>query len=217
MTWDGEAVKRRYDTTRRREAAGRTRRAVIDAATELFLEQGYAVTTMAAIARRAGVNTDTVYASVGAKPALFRLLVETALSGRDHAVPAEERDYVRAMRAEPDPAGKLAIYAGAMTRIHARLAPLFAVLQTAAPSAPELGDLWREIAERRAANMRLLAADLSATGRLRVDVDEAADVIWATNSPEFYLLLVRDRGWAPERYERWLAGSWTRLLLHAEP
>jgi hypothetical protein len=61
--------------------------------------------------------------------------------------------------------------------------------------------------------MRLLAADLAAAGRLRVPVDEAAEVIWATNAPELYLLLVDQRGWPPERYERWLADTWVRLLL----
>ncbi|MEV4183513.1 helix-turn-helix domain-containing protein [Streptosporangium canum] len=213
MTADDKRVKRRYDTSLRHATAGRTRQAILDAATALFLERGYATTTMAAIARSAGVNTDTVYASVGAKPALFRLLVEAAISGEDHAVPAPERDYVRDIRAQPDAARKLAVYAAAMSRIHARLGPLFGVLQAAAPASPELAELWHEIAERRAANMRLLATDLAATGRLRVEVEEAADVIWATNSPELYLLLVRDRRWTRERYERWLADSWCRLLL----
>jgi len=213
MTPDEERVKRRYDSSRRRASAGRTRRATLDAATALFLDQGYAATTMSAIAEHAGVHPDTVYTSVGAKPALFRLLVETALSGQDHAVPATERDYVREMRAEPDAARKLTGYAAAVSRIHARLGPLFGVLRAAAPAAPELAELWHEIAERRAANMRLLAADLAATGRLRVGAREAADVIWATNSPELYLLLVHDRGWPIEQYERWLADSWCRLLL----
>ena len=63
--------------------------------------------------------------------------------------------------------------------------------------------------------MRLFAADLDGTKQLRADVtvDEAADVIWATNAPEFYLLLVGDRGWSPERFEAWLAAAWARLLL----
>ena len=122
-------------------------------------------------------------------------------------MPATNRDYVRDMQAEPDAVNKLAIYAAAISQIHVRLGPLFGVLQTAAPSSPELAALWRLIAERRAANMRLLAADLATTGRLRSTVQEAADVIWATNSPEFYLLLVRDRQWTHEHYEQWLADS----------
>jgi hypothetical protein len=61
--------------------------------------------------------------------------------------------------------------------------------------------------------MRLLAVNLAESGGLRVEVEEAADVIWATNSPELYLLLVRDRGWELSRYRSWLAETWKRLLL----
>src|SRR5260370_685519 len=83
----------------------------------------------------------------------------------------------------------------------------------AAPAAPELAALGREISGRGAANMRRLAQDLAATGRLRPDLslDEVADVIWATNAVEFYTLLVLERGWTPERFGRWLAGAWRRL------
>ena len=99
-------VKRRaYDSSSRKEAAKATRQSIFDAARRLFLERGYAGTTMPAIAQAAGVALDTVYATVGKKPTLFRLLIETAISGRDEAVPAEERDYVRAIRAEPDAPG----------------------------------------------------------------------------------------------------------------
>src|SRR5215469_11240289 len=92
-------VKRRYDAPRRRRAAARTRAAILDAARELFTERGYTATPMTAIADRAGVALDTVYASVGRKPELARLLIETAISGTDHAVPAEQRDYVKAVQA----------------------------------------------------------------------------------------------------------------------
>jgi AcrR family transcriptional regulator len=207
--------RRAYNSSLRREAAQATRRSIIDSAKRLFLERGYAGTTMPAIADAAGIALDTVYATVGKKPALFRLLVEAAISGRDEAVPAEERDYVRAIRAEPDAARKLQIYAAALRSIQPRLAPLFQVLQAAASQDPDLKALWKEISQRRATNMRLLAQDLSTTGRLRVglSVSTVADVIWSMNSPEFYLLLVEQRGWSPEAFERWLAQAWIRLLL----
>jgi hypothetical protein len=89
------------------------------------------------------------------------------------------------------------------------------VLHAAAPADPELAAVWSEIAERRARNMRLFASEVAATGSLREDVsiEEAADVIWATNSPELYVLLVQERGWDPDQYARWLADAWRRLLL----
>ncbi|MDQ6920194.1 MAG: TetR/AcrR family transcriptional regulator [Candidatus Dormibacteraeota bacterium] len=209
------AVKRprQYDASRRRAAAAATRHSILVAAREEFLERGYGAATMPAIAARAGVALDTVYASVGRKPSLFRELIETAISGQDEAVPAEQREYVRAIQAEPEAARKLEIYAGAVTEMQTRLAPLVALVRDAAAADQELASLWKEIADRRAANMRHLAADLAANGCLGVGIEEAADVIWATNSPEFFLLMVRDRGWEPKRFQQWLATTWKKLLL----
>src|SRR5690349_10311475 len=124
--------KRRYDSTVRTEAAKATRQKIIDSARRLFTEKGYVATTMPDIAQAAGTALDTVYATVGKKPALFRLLIEMAISGSDKPVPAEERDYVRAIRAEPDAPRKLRLYATAMIKIQPRLAPLIRVLQGAA-------------------------------------------------------------------------------------
>jgi len=66
--------------------------------------------------------------------------------------------------------------------------------------------------------MRLLAAELIATGQLRsgLDLAEIADTLWVTNSPEVFLQFTRDRGWTQAHYERWLLDCWQRLLL-AEP
>jgi AcrR family transcriptional regulator len=213
MTPMPSPVKRRYDSTRRREAAARTRTAILDAARALFAERGYTATPMTAIADRAGVALDTVYAAVGRKPELARLLVETAITGSDHAVPAEQRDYVRAIQAAPDAESKIALYAAAITEIAPRMALVRSIVQQAGPAEPELAALWTEIAERRAANMRLFVADLARVHPLRLDPGEAADIVWATNSAEMYQLLVGQRGWTPQRYERFLADTWRRLLL----
>ena len=143
---------------------------------------------MAAIAEQAGVALDTVYASVGRKPELARLLIETAISGSSQAVPAE-RDYVRAIQAAPDAETKIAIYASAMLRIAGRPAPVLAILQQSAAAEPELTALWSEIADRRAANMRRFVADIAAVATLGVDPGHAADIVWATNAPELYQLM----------------------------
>ena len=206
-------VKRRYDATGRRQAAARTRAAILDAARQLFAERGYAATPMTAIARQAGVALDTVYAAVGRKPELARLLIETAISGTDRATPAEQRDYVRAIQDAPDADTKIAVYAEAITAIAPRMALVLGIIQQAAPDEPDLAALWTEIAERRAANMRLFVADLAAAAPLRLDPDQAADIVWATNAAELYQLLVGQRGWTPQRYERFLTDTWQRLLL----
>jgi AcrR family transcriptional regulator len=207
--------RRRYDATLRAERAAQTRRAVLAASRELFAERGYAATTVAQIAARAGVAVDTLYASVGRKPAILRELVETALSGRDEAVPAQQRDYVLRIRQTADARGKLAVYAAAVSDIQQRLGPVFLALRDAAARDADCAALWNEIGERRARNMREFAADLRATGQLRADLtdDEVADVVWSMNASEYWLLLVHERGWTPERFEAWLADAWTRVLL----
>ena len=206
-------VKRRYDATRRRQAAARTRAAILDAARDLFTERGYTATPMTAIAERAGVALDTVYAAAGRKPDLARLLIETAISGTDHAVPADQRDYVRAIQAAPDAGTKIAIYAEAVTAIAPRLALVHSIIAQAAPAEPDLAALWAEIAERRAANMRRFVANLATVTPLRLDPGQAADIIWATNAAEMYQLLVGQRGWTPQQYQGFLTDTWTRLLL----
>ena len=146
---------------------------------------------MAAVAARADVALDTIYASVGRRPELARLVIETAISGSTRAVPPDERDYVQAIQAAPDAETKIEIHASAMRMIVGRPAPVLGVIQQAAGAEPELTSLWREISDRRAANMRRFAADLAAVGALRVDLGEAADVIWAANAPELYQLARR--------------------------
>ena len=208
-------AKRKYVSPSRSEAAKVTRELIINSARAIFLEKGYAGAGMPAIAAAAGTALDTVYATVGKKPALFRLLIEMAISGSDRAVPADERDYVRAIRAETDAARKLRLYASALGRIQPRLAPLIRVLQGAAQLDAELEALWQTISQRRAHNMTLLAKDLAATGHLRAGLSESkvADIIWSMNSPEFYLLLVEQRRWSLKEYETWLGDAWVQLLL----
>lgn len=212
-----EEVKRRrpYDTTKRRVGSAEKRKRVLEAARVLLLERGYRATTIADIASQAEVNIDTVYELVGRKPVVLRELIEQAISGSDQAVAADERDYVKAIQTVSDPVEKLAIYARAVRKILVRMAPLYIALRDASSTEQEAVEVWREIDERRAANMRSLIRDLKRTGRLRRDltVNAAADVVWATNSAELYVLLTVDRGWPPQRYERWLADSWSRLLL----
>jgi AcrR family transcriptional regulator len=211
-----EQVKptRPYRAPRRAERAGLTRRAILAAARELFVSRGYTPTTVAEIAERAGVAVDTIYATIGRKPALMRELVEAAISGTDHAVPGEERDYVQRTIAAATAREKFSSYAQGVVAIHERLAPIFLSLRDAAASDAACADLWTQISERRAANMLRFAADLHSTGEIRADLsdNDVADVIWTMNAAEYYDLLAQ-RGWTPQRISHWLADAWARLLL----
>jgi len=211
----GPVKPRRYDATRRRARSAVTRQQIIEAAGACFARDGYQATTIAAIARAAKVNPDTVHHLVGRKPTVLRELIEQALSGTDHAVTAEQRPPIAAMIAEPDPVEKLRIYAASIRETHERMAPLLIAMRDAATNDPEAGQVWHEITERRAANMRKLAADLHATGRMRLDlsIEDAADIVWATNSSELWMLLTHQRGWTPDHFQHWLADTWCRLLL----
>jgi AcrR family transcriptional regulator len=218
MTRAVKAQQRPYNSANRQASSLETRRAILAAARELIVERGYRGATVSGVAERAGVNVDTVYELVGRKPVILRELIEHALSGTDEVVAAEERGYVRAIQAEPDPTRKLSIYARAVCLIQARLAPLFLALRDASATEPEASQIWRDISDRRAANMRKLALELRRAGGLRegITVNQAADVLWATNSSELYVMLTVERGWPPARYERWLADSWHRLLLRPD-
>lgn len=207
--------KRDYHSPRRVEQAAETRRAILAAARELFVNSGYGATTVSQIAAQATVSVDTVYAAVGRKPALLRELVESSISGSDQAIPAEQREYVGRMQAASTARDKLIIYANAITGIQQRLAPVFVALRDAAVTDPDCAALWKEISQRRATNMQRLAADLRTTGELRGDLsnDQVADIIWSMNATEYWVLLVRERSWSPEQFAAWLADAWTRLLL----
>ena len=219
MTDDVKAPRRRYSSVVRAEQAAATRQAVLDAARVLFVQKGYAATGMGEIAARAGVALDTVYAAAGRKPELLRELVETAISGGSAAVPGEQREYVQRIRSAATATEKIGIYAAAVAAIGARLAPVHRALAEAAVTDPACAALRAEISVRRAANMRLFAADLRATGEVRGDLtdDEVADIVWSTNSAEFHALLVGQRSWSSERFGTFLADTWARVLLEPAP
>ncbi|MEP7046621.1 MAG: TetR family transcriptional regulator [Ilumatobacteraceae bacterium] len=208
-------TRRPYDTAQRRLQSSALRQRILDEARRLVLAQGYRSTTIADIAAAAEVNPDTVYRLVGRKPLVLRELIEQALSGTDRTIAGEDRSHVRAMIDETDPRIKLAIYAAAIRRTHSRLAPLFLALRDASSTEPEAAEVWTTISQRRADNMRKLVRDVRAGCRTKFDtsINEAADTVWALNSPELYLMLTGERGWTPSRYQRWLSRSLCRLLL----
>ena len=210
-----DGVKTRsYRSPQRRERAAATRLSVLAAARDLFQAKGYAATTVADVARRAGVSVDTVYASVGRKPELVLSVIDTMLAGTEDPLPAEQRDYVLAIGSEPTAVGKIEIYAAAVARLIPPTAPLQEALRKAGDTDAVCAATWLRLVTRRAANMLLFAADLRSTGDLRADLtdQEVADIVWSTNAAEYWLLLAQ-RGWTPARYQGLLVDVWSRTLL----
>src|SRR3954464_8554953 len=146
-------MKRTYESQQRRAQSEATRQRILEMARDLVVERGYRGTTIAELARRSDVHVDTIYELVGRKPLILRELVERAISGTDRPLAPIERDYVQQITAEPDAGRKLDLYAAAMRRILARLAPLFLALRDASATDPEAAQVWSQISERRAANM----------------------------------------------------------------
>jgi AcrR family transcriptional regulator len=214
-----DSVKtRRYDSPARRERAEATRRAVLRAARALFTTRGYAETSVADVARRAKVSVDTVYTSVGRKPQLLLAAHDMILGSAEEPVPAEERDYVRRLREAATAEDKIRLYSEALADLLPRTVPLNLALREAGAREPGCRELRESISRRRRANMRLLAAELRDTGRLRPDLtdEQAADLVWSTNSPEYFQLLT-DAGYTPEQYANLVADVWTRTLLTPAP
>jgi AcrR family transcriptional regulator len=205
---------RRYSSTVRRQQAAATRSRILHAAAALFTRQGYADTSVAEIAERAGVSVDTLYASVGRKPQLLLAVHDMVLGSADEPIPALQRDYVIAVGRAEGARAKIAVYAEALGRVLPGAVPLSDALRIAGITDPECRAVWDALNDRRAANMRLFAADLRSTGELRDDLtdDDVAHLVWSTNSPEFYLL-VTSRGRTPADYAALVADVWTRTLL----
>jgi AcrR family transcriptional regulator len=209
-----QRVNRPYRAPQRTAAAARTRQRIIQAARDLFVHQGWNGTTVAEIARRADVSVDTVYASVGRKPAVVCAVVDDVLGEGRGPVPAAQRQYVIDVGAAQSAAEKIATYAMALGRLMPKVAPLLLSLRDAAAADAGCAQAWQDIVERRARNMLLFAADLRETGDLREELtdQDVADVVWATNSPEYYTLL-SSRGWSSPQYVAHLSDLWQRLLL----
>lgn len=191
------------------------RTAVIEAARSLFLERGYGATTIDAISERAEVPPATLYRLFSSKHGILKTLLDVSIVGDDQAVAMADRPEIQAQLAQTDPRSQLASFTKIVAQVNARVAPLYRILVSAAESDPDAAALLDELTRQRQAGQRLIARSLAQAGALRPDLRErdAADVIHALMSPELYRLLVIDRGWKPERYERWLTSILIEQLL----
>ena len=208
--------RRRYDSSRRKEQAAQTRRDIVTAAGTLFRDRGYGV-SMPEIAAEAGVVVETVYRIFGTKAGLFRDVVEALLAGGAARAerPVEERDAIRALIEEPDPARQVAMYARTQPGIHRRAGPILRALRDAKAGDPELAQLWAEMEAWRFKGQGRFVGMLAGRGVLRADrtLEVAQDVTWTLCSLAVYDQLVLDRGWDDDRYEAWLAETLARELL----
>lgn len=207
---------RTYVSKLREENAEATRLRIADAARALMLEHGYAATTMADIARAAGVAVQTLYATCpGGKPALARLVHDVSLAGDARDVRIADRPEVAGIIAEPDPVRKLALYAAMATAIFQRADPFQRVVREAAVSDVQMRDLLETAERQRLDGSRGPAEHLAEIGALRtgLGVDRARDQIYVLTSFELFDRFTTVCGWSVRDFEEWLASTLCRVLL----
>jgi TetR/AcrR family transcriptional regulator, regulator of autoinduction and epiphytic fitness len=210
-------TKRSYDSSNRAQQARETRRRIVEAAAGLFVRDGYAATSVAAIAHEAGVAVPTVYAAFRNKPGVLRAVVDLTVRGDDEDAPLAARADWQEMESRADPREQLTGFARLYREICDREAAVFAQLEAAAGGDPQATRMLGEHDDRRYETQTRLARILHRRKALKADLtaQEAADMIWTLASERTYLALVRDRDWTPEKYERWVAEQLEAALLPA--
>ncbi len=200
--------ERPYDNSSRARAAHETRSRVLAAARDLLLSEGYHAMSVATLARRAGVSSQTVYNAVGGKAAVVKAVYDVMLVGDDEAVGLPDRPEFRSMSLAPDRESFLTAYAALCATIYRRTGPLLGVLLgRGAGGDAGLEDFVATIEqERRTGNTNVLAALERAHGLPnRLDREGLIDIIWILTAPEIYDRFVRRCGWSHDRYAEWLA------------
>jgi len=211
---EGDVKPRRtYNSARRQAQASQTRQAILEAARHRFLSDGFAQTTISAIAADVGVSVDTIYKSFGGKPGLVRGVCALALAG-EGSVPAETRsDALRST--EADPRVVIRGWGVLTTEVAPRIAPILLLIRDAAAADPDMAALLAEMDDQRLQRMTLNARGLAAAGHLRSDVtvEQAAEIMWTYTSAQLYELLVLVRGWPLDRYGTFIADALIASLL----
>lgn len=194
--------------------AAATRARMLEAARALFIERGYAATTMQAIAAEADVAVQTLYFTFATKRAILKEVLDVAIAGDTEPVATLDRPWVAEAMAAP-PLAQIGRHVEATARIHERVVPVLEVVRSAAAADPEIAELWQTGVDQRHTVMTAFAGALAAKTALRggTTVARAADVLLAVLAPEIYHLLVNQRGWTPDEWREWAFDALVRQLL----
>ena len=200
--------KRKYSSAVREEQAARTRTRILDAAAELFLERGYARTTMKDIAVQADVARDTVHATFGSKALIdYRLVPDGSVTN------VTQLPEALAIKGEVDQRKQIELFAKFVAGISTELRPVFEILRTASAVEPEMAKVFEEMDQFRMNNMQTYASWIAARGPLRVSTRQAGETIWALASLDVARMLCDELGWTESQHARWLSDTLIRTLL----
>ena len=208
-------ARRPYRSTLREDQARATRRAVVSAARDLFVELGWSGTTIDAVAARAGVSRKTVFTSVGGKAALLKLALDWALVGDDEPVPLQERQVIAELEQQTDPHALVAQWARFVAELEERAAPLAAVLVVAADADPEAATVHAVSERNRLGGAELFVSRLAALGGLRsgLTTQRAVAAALVLMDPSIHRTLVSEHGWTRGEYADWIERSAVAELL----
>jgi AcrR family transcriptional regulator len=205
--------KRKYSSAVRDEQAARTRTRILEAASELFLERGYARTTIKDIAVQADVARDTVHAIFGNKARVLTALIDRRLVPDDAVANVTQRQDAQAIRDEIDQRKQIELFAKFIAGISTELRPVFEILRTASAVEPEMANVFEEMNRFRLDNMQTYAKWIAARGPLRVTTRRAGEIIWALASLDVARMLCDEIGWTQSQHARWLTDTLIRTLL----
>lgn len=210
-----DVKRRRYNSPRRQQQAAATRNAILAAAQELFEDAGYTATSVPAIAEAAGVALKTVYSAFDTKANLLRALWDARLAGTEAGIPVVERAWYRRVLEEPEPERKIRLLAEHARIAKSRSGALMEVIRNAATGDPEIAVLWKDVQTKLYDVSRAVIEQLHAKDALHADLDitVATDLVWTLNHPSIWHLLVIERRWRAEAYERWLGDTLCSQLL----
>ena len=208
-------ARRPYQSSLRADQARATRRAVVSAARDLFVELGWSGTTIDAVAARAGVSRKTVFTSVGGKAALLKLALDWALVGDDEPVPLIERPVFTEMQELTDPRALVAKWAQFVAELEERAAPLAAVLAVAADGDPEAAKVHATSERDRLGGAQFIVTRLLEIGGLRRGLapEHAVAAALVLMDPAVHRTLVREHGWTRAEYADWIKRAAVAELL----
>ena len=212
---DESRAPRGYRSGRREAQARLTRRRVLEGATAVFLERGFAGSTMRAIAGQAGVSVPTVELLFGTKGRLLKAAIDVAIAGDDEPVPVLDRGWAETAVNAANAGDFLDIVAGVIAAAQQRSAGLVLALFEAASADAELTELAEHMTTQRAATAGWIVDQLTRKSPLGADRtrQEAIDTVWILMDPAVFDRLTRQRQWTVQQYQRWLATSIARLLI----
>ncbi len=210
-------VPRRYDASGRRARARRTQTHVLEVAESLFLRDGYAATTVAAVASAGGVSVETIYKTFGGKPGLIRAIAQAGLAGAGPRPAPDRSDEMSA--SELEPRAILRNWSTLTMEVMPRVAPIVLLVRSAAVADPDMAALLKEINDERLHRMQHNARRLADRGALRngISSDRAGDVMFAYTAAELYEALVMLRRWPIEAFGDFIFRGLCAELLDDEP